>query len=272
MYYTALLVNVGCHTDAHEQAKWFGDDIALKAGKYEHGLGSLREPPRECAAWAPAAAAAPLSRRARVRDLGSPRGRRHDRPACADRSLARGAARARGRRYGRARRRVREWDGKAGRASSWATRPDRVAHRAAGGVRRGRTPHRWDRGRETLARRRGGSQFDPELAARLCADAGAMLGGLDELRTWEAVIAGEPALAVVLSGKASTPRCWRSRLRRPQVPVHDRALARGRGPGRGGRVAAGLANDEIRTVRRAALVHDFGRLGVPNAIWDKPGP
>ena len=38
VYYTALLVNVGCHTDAHEQAKWFGDDIALKAGKYDHEL------------------------------------------------------------------------------------------------------------------------------------------------------------------------------------------------------------------------------------------
>ena len=37
VYYTALLVNVGCHSDAHEQAKWFGDDIALKAGKYDVG-------------------------------------------------------------------------------------------------------------------------------------------------------------------------------------------------------------------------------------------
>src|SRR6202142_4256394 len=36
VYYTALLVNVGCHTDAHEQAKWFGDDIALKADKYAY--------------------------------------------------------------------------------------------------------------------------------------------------------------------------------------------------------------------------------------------
>src|ERR687883_761554 len=42
VYYTALLVNVGCHTDAHEQAKWFGDDIALKSGKYDHDLRSLR--------------------------------------------------------------------------------------------------------------------------------------------------------------------------------------------------------------------------------------
>jgi len=42
VYYTALLVNVGCHADAHEQAKWFGDDIALKSGKYVHELGSVR--------------------------------------------------------------------------------------------------------------------------------------------------------------------------------------------------------------------------------------
>jgi HD domain len=34
-------VNVGCHSDAHEQAKWFGDDIALKSGKYDHEFGSL---------------------------------------------------------------------------------------------------------------------------------------------------------------------------------------------------------------------------------------
>src|SRR3954454_13793146 len=38
VYYTALLINVGCHTDAHEQAKWFGDDIALRSTKYDHEL------------------------------------------------------------------------------------------------------------------------------------------------------------------------------------------------------------------------------------------
>ena len=26
------------------------------------------------------------------------------------------------------------------------------------------------------------------------------------------------------------------------------------------------------TLHRAGLVHEFGRLGVSNAIWDKPGP
>src|SRR3954447_16297796 len=42
VYYTALLVNVGCHTDAHEQAKWFGDDFAVKGIKYKHELRSVR--------------------------------------------------------------------------------------------------------------------------------------------------------------------------------------------------------------------------------------
>src|ERR1700751_5315177 len=42
VYYTALLVNVGCHADAHEQAKWFGDDITLKSGKYAHASGGGR--------------------------------------------------------------------------------------------------------------------------------------------------------------------------------------------------------------------------------------
>ena len=30
VYYTALVAWVGCHVDAYEQAKWFGDDTALK--------------------------------------------------------------------------------------------------------------------------------------------------------------------------------------------------------------------------------------------------
>src|ERR1700761_1745668 len=42
VYCTALLINVGCHSDAHEQAKWFGDDSSLKSAKYASELRSLR--------------------------------------------------------------------------------------------------------------------------------------------------------------------------------------------------------------------------------------
>jgi len=43
VYYAALLVNVGCHTDAYEQARWFGDDIAMRATKYEYEPFSARD-------------------------------------------------------------------------------------------------------------------------------------------------------------------------------------------------------------------------------------
>src|SRR5690348_10907048 len=34
VYYVALLAWVGCHADAFEQARWFGDEIAAKADLY----------------------------------------------------------------------------------------------------------------------------------------------------------------------------------------------------------------------------------------------
>jgi DNA-binding CsgD family transcriptional regulator len=34
----------------------------------------------------------------------------------------------------------------------------------------------------------------------------------------------------------------------------------------------GMPDAEVRTLRRAGLVHDLGRLGVSNSIWDRPGP
>lgn len=38
-YFSGLLAWVGCHTDAYEQAKWFGDDIALKRDDYRYDMG-----------------------------------------------------------------------------------------------------------------------------------------------------------------------------------------------------------------------------------------
>jgi HD-GYP domain-containing protein (c-di-GMP phosphodiesterase class II) len=34
----------------------------------------------------------------------------------------------------------------------------------------------------------------------------------------------------------------------------------------------GFADGAILTLRRAALVHEFGTTAVPNSIWDKAGP
>src|SRR3954453_18913842 len=34
-YYLGLMMNVYCHADAAEQARWFGDDIAFKGDGYD---------------------------------------------------------------------------------------------------------------------------------------------------------------------------------------------------------------------------------------------
>ena len=39
-----------------------------------------------------------------------------------------------------------------------------------------------------------------------------------------------------------------------------------------GATGYGLGTTDTMLVRRAALVHDIGKLGVPNTIWDKSGP
>jgi hypothetical protein len=34
VYYTTLIMWIGCHADSHEYARWFGDDIAVRRGSY----------------------------------------------------------------------------------------------------------------------------------------------------------------------------------------------------------------------------------------------
>ena len=66
VYYAGLLAWVGCHTDAYEQAKWFGDDLSLKEGAhYGYDFGR----PRQVAAFMlknVGGAGRPLVERARV--------------------------------------------------------------------------------------------------------------------------------------------------------------------------------------------------------------
>ena len=188
VYYTALLVNVGCHADAHEQAKWFGDDIALKSGKYRHELGSVRG---ALAAMRLVGAGNPPLHRFRVGLEFALSGHRQlDGMISEHAKLARTLAEqlelpgmvreAVGAAY-------EQWDGRgwpgglkadavpmAARIAQLAEFVE-VAHRV-GGVA----------GATALARRRAGRQFDPALAALLCAKPEEILGGL------EAVPRGRP--------------------------------------------------------------------------------
>ncbi len=83
----------------------------------------------------------------------------------------------------------------------------------------------------------------------------------------------EPALAVVLSGErfdaALEAIANFADLKSPYLLGHSKAVADLAGDAAAG---LGLAETEVRALRRAGLVHDLGRLGVSNAIWDKRGP
>jgi len=275
VYYAALLISVGCHSDAHEQAKWFGDDIALKAAKYDYEPRSLRMAVNGLRFMG---RGRPPLHRFRLGLEFALSGHREvdgmiEHHAAIARSLAEqlelpeGVAETLGAAY-------EMWDGKgwpgelkgeqvpvAARLAMLSEYTE-VAHRV-GGVEAARE----------LARERAGKQFDPVLADLLYADAELVFAGLDAVGTWDAVIDAEPALAIVVAGErfdaALVAIADFVDLKSPYTLGHARAVGE-----LAGEAAAqlGLSDAEARTLRRAGYVHDLGRLGVSNAIWDKPGP
>jgi HD-GYP domain-containing protein (c-di-GMP phosphodiesterase class II) len=275
VYYTALLVNVGCHADAHEQAKWFGDDIALKSGKYQYELRSVRG---ALATMRLVGAGNPPLRRFRVGfDFARSGHRELDGMISQHAKLAQtlaeqlelpgpvrdgvGAA-------------YEQWDGRgwpgtqqggaipvAARIAQLAEYME-VAHRV-GGVAAA----------TALARKRAGAQFDPALADLLCTRAEQIFGGLEAIQAWQAVIAAEPALAVELSpdqlDQALAAVANFVDLKSPFTLGHSVVVAElAEEAGR----RLGMPPEQVLGLRRAGFVHGFGRLGVSNSIWDRAGP
>lgn len=275
VYYAALLVNVGCHTDAHEQAHWFGDDISMRATKY------LYEPfsAADMAAMLRmlGSGGTPLHR-VRVAFDFAWSGRKgvddmiegHARLARAlgeQLGLSDAVLAALAGSYER-------WDGKgfpgdlAGNDIPIGSRVAQlaefveVAHRV-GGV---------DAAVE-MATRRSGKQFDPALVAVFIADVEKVFHDIDELASWDVVVDSEPAL----TGRLSAAECDSALaaiarfvdLKSPYMLGHSQAVA-----DLASRAAEelGCPADEVRALHRAALVAGFGRLGVSNSIWDKQGP
>jgi HD-GYP domain-containing protein (c-di-GMP phosphodiesterase class II) len=274
IYYTALLVNVGCHADAHEQARWFGDDIALKTTTYRYEHPSLRA---AAATIRMVGSGNPPLHRVRVGLGFAVSGRRevsgmlaeHARMAqqlAEQLSLPEEVRAALGGAY-------EQWDGRgwpsglSGEQIPLAARVVQVAEYVEVAHRLGGVGAAL-----ALARRREGRQFDPALTATLCEAPQEILGGLAEVGTWEAVIDAEPELAVVLTeGGFDTALLAVATfvdLKSPYTLGHSVAVAELAGEAA---TRLGFPAHEAGTLRRAGLVHDFGRLGVSNAIWDKRG-
>ena len=124
-----------------------------------------------------------------------------------------------------------------------------------------------------VARQRSGTQFDPDVVECFCNGAGELLAPANEATSWDAVIDAQPGLRQTLShaelDSALEAIANFTDLKSPYTMGHSRGVADL--AAEAGR-QCGLSQDDARTLRRAGLVHDLGRLGVSNAIWDKRGP
>jgi HD-GYP domain-containing protein (c-di-GMP phosphodiesterase class II) len=275
VYYVGLIAWVGCHVDAYEQAKWFGDDQALKNEARQVDMTGVAA---RAFILSHIGAGRGLVERARlgVEFVGD--GRRAASEMIANHWAATNELAARLGLDDKVRdslyQTFERWDGKGvpGEAKGEEILvPARLVNLADvvevyhrdGGVDAA----------TAVARERSGSQFDPELVDIFCEDAPLLFSDIDSLTTWPAVIDAEPALEIVLSDEeldsALEAIADFTDLKSPWTIGHSRGVA---DLACAATKAYGLSNDDAMLVRRAGLLHDLGRLGVSNAIWDKRGP
>lgn len=127
-------------------------------------------------------------------------------------------------------------------------------------------------GATSLVRARAGKQLDPKLCATFLANAPAILTPLQG-SVWERFLDDEPAPVALLDAARlddiATAFAHVVDLKSGYTVGHSVGVAR---LAEKAATLLGLDPEERATLRRAALLHDLGRLAVDNAIWDKPGP
>jgi DNA-binding CsgD family transcriptional regulator len=123
------------------------------------------------------------------------------------------------------------------------------------------------------ARDRRDRTYDPELADLFVEHGASWFEQLDKQDPWDAVLDLEPEPHRTLVGaeldEAITVAADFIDLKSPYMAGHSRRCAQ---------LAAdaaellGCTDAEITSVRRAALLHEFGTTAIPNSILDKRGP
>jgi HD-GYP domain-containing protein (c-di-GMP phosphodiesterase class II)/DNA-binding CsgD family transcriptional regulator len=274
-YYATLVMWIGCTADSQEYARWFGDDIAVRDAAYLvdwSGLPFLRF------LLDHVAKGRPLPRRAAtlVELMADARGNlgRLMHSHCLSASLL--AARlglpeevqdavattferydGRGLPRGLAKDRI-PVEMRIAQLADTAEVHDRI-----GGVD----------GAVAMASDRRGGQFDPAIVDAFVADAAAMLDIPHGSAAWSIALDCAPDRDLVLHDAALDEALAAIGdfvdLKCPFMLGHSRGVAR---LADAAARAMGMPATEVTAVRRAAFVHDIGRLGVSNLIWSKPGP
>ena len=124
-----------------------------------------------------------------------------------------------------------------------------------------------------VVRERAGGAFDPDIAEPFADSAAVILGFDPHASAWPETLACEPPPNLILEGLTIDRALGAigdfADLVSPYLVGHSAAVAEL------ATVAGqqcGLDVEEILALRRAALVHDVGRVAVPVRVWQHPGP
>jgi hypothetical protein len=124
-----------------------------------------------------------------------------------------------------------------------------------------------------VVRSRAGGAFDPGIAVLFAERVAGMVAIGSHASVWAETLACEPRPNLVLEGEAVDRALGAigafADLASPYLVGHSAGVAE-LAAAAGGRY--GLDASQIMALRRAALVHDVGRVAVPVRIWQHGGP
>lgn len=272
--YAALMRHIGCTSYSHEESDVFGDELASR--RLYSSIDSSNRVALVRATVTNLGKGQGVRRRARVVTKTLSRGTKLRRQMIAARcevavhlasriGLCDGVRNALAQMYER-------WDGKgmasgvSGEAISLVARISHVATEAELHTR-----IYGPSAAVAMIRKRAGGQFDPRVVNAFGRVAAESLGTLEEDSSWDTVLAVESTrggrkpidLDEIIRAFADYVD-----LKSVYMLGHSSgvaALAESAGK------LSGLDGNECTTLRRAALLHDLGRAGVPNSIWERKG-
>jgi HD-GYP domain-containing protein (c-di-GMP phosphodiesterase class II) len=272
-FYASLLMYAGCTTDADLSSRIFAGGLTINMAPVEFGS------PREALAAALKAVTPPdlaFSRRLYERTRRMPAAGRYRKPHYAAlcevaemlaERLGLPAAIS-----GLFSRLTERWDGASVLARAEGKGiplPVRIIHVARDAAYQ-RLIHHPDQVVEVI-RSRAGKAFDPAIAHQFAEASDEVMSAADQ-PAWESVLAAEPRPWLELSGAAIDRALGAmgnfSDLASPYLSGHAAGVAEL--AVRTAR-ACGFTTGEVVHVRRAALVHDLGRVAVHPGIWQKEG-
>jgi HD-GYP domain-containing protein (c-di-GMP phosphodiesterase class II) len=274
-YYTCLLSHAGCTTDAHVTAELFGDSLTTHLNPVLYGsqrevLTALIRALPEQDSPAPVRAIQVAHRFPRLARVQRP----HFTAMCEVAQMLADGVGLPSSIAGLLAHMTERWDGKGPLRRAKGEEiplPMRIVHVAVDA-----TFQRWLGGVERaarLVRERAGGGLDPEVAGCLADDAEKILALDPEASAWDEVLACESGPRLTLEGeaidRALSAMGGFADLISPYLTGHSAGVAE---------LAVAAAKrcrlDAARatTLRRAALIHDLGRVAIGARTWQRAGP